>query len=308
MDRFQTAMRRFKQLAPTFEEFHPSRDTDELAPLPHIEYTQTRTVAVPLSRLRDQRILAGFQEGPFLESYKVLRTQVMHRLRENGWNVVGVTSPKEQEGKTLTAINLAISMAMDVTQTVLLVDGDLRQPQVHEAFGLQPEHGLSDYLLHHTPIKECLVHPNIGRFVMLPGGSKLLGSTEILTAPSMIALVNELKYRYASRMVVFDLPPVLTSADTLAFAPNLDAVLLVVEEGKTQKEDLQHTLHMLKGTAPVLGTVLNKSGASNLSSKTVQKILSLSPAPKHDVDHHRSTSLNVRFGNKNSSNRTLKKV
>ena len=300
MDRFQTAMRRFKQLAPHSEELHSQSHSDTASPLPRIMYSQTRSVRVPLARLREQRILAGFQEGPFLESYKILRTQVMYRLRENGWNVLAVTSPREQEGKTLTAMNLAISMAMDVTQTVLLVDGDLRQPKIHEVFGFQTEYGLSDYLLEQVSIKECLVHPSIGRFVILPGGTRVSGTTELLTSPKMVSLVNELKYRYASRMVIFDITPVLTSADTLAFAPYVDAILLVIEEGKTQREDLQQTLQLLKGTAPVLGTVLNKSGAGTLSLKHAQKIWDSSPSPKDDPGHGNSSSLTVHYGKKST--------
>lgn len=296
MDRFQTAMKRFKQTASHTENRHSLGNEDAPFSIPHIVYTETRSVSVPLSRLREQRILAGFEDGPFLESYKVLRTQVLYRLRENGWNVLGITSPREQEGKTLTAINLAISMAMDMTQTVLLVDSDLRHPTIHEAFGFQPEHGLSDYLLHQVPIKECLVHPSIGRFVVLPGGARLSGPTEVLTSPKMVSLVNEFKHRYASRIVVFDIPPVLTSADTLAFAPSMDAMLLVIEEGKTQREDLQQSLQLLKGTAPILGTVLNKSGGLTISSKTAKKLWESSPSPKNAPGQDRSSSLEVHYG------------
>lgn len=300
MDKFQTAMKRFKQSAPHTENIHSPGNEDAPSSMPHIIYTETRSVSIPISRLREQRILAGFEDGPFLESYKVLRTQVLYRLRENGWNVLGITSPREQEGKTLTAINLAISMAMDMTQTVLLVDSDLRHPTIHEAFGFQPEHGLSDYLLHHVPIKECLVHPSIGRFIVLPGGARVSGATEFLTSPKMVSLVNEFKHRYASRMVVFDIPPVLTSADTLAFAPFMDAILLVIEEGKTQREDLQQSLQLLKGTAPILGTVLNKSGGLTLSSKTAKKMWASSPSPKADPSQDRSSSLEVQYGKKSS--------
>jgi len=308
MDRFQSAMKRFKKIAPNTENVHSQGNDEEPSSLPPIIYTETRSISVPISHLREQRILSGFQEGPFLESYKVLRTQVLHRLRENGWNVLGVTSPREQEGKTLTAINLAISMAMDVTRTVLLVDSDLRHPTIHEAFGFQPEHGLRDYLLHHVPIKECLVHPDIGRFIVLPGGARVSGATEFLTSPKMISLVNELKHRYASRMVVFDIPPVLTFADTLAFAPFMDAILLVIEEGNTQREDLQQSLQLLKGTAPVLGTVLNKSGALALSSKTAKKMWASSPPPKDNPGQGTQSSLQVHFGKSANPSRTLRKM
>jgi capsular exopolysaccharide synthesis family protein len=190
----------------------------------------------------------------------MLRTQVMHRLRENNWNVLGVTSPGEGEGKTLTATNLAISIAMETTQTVLLVDADLRNPSAQSLFGLEGLRGLVDYLLDDVPVSELLLHPGIDRFAFLPGGRSLAHSTETLTSPKMTALVRELKHRYASRIIVFDLPPLLRVADVLAFSPYTDALLLVVEEGHTTTEDVERAVQLVKGATPVLGTVLNKAG------------------------------------------------
>ena len=94
---------------------------------------------------------------------------MMQRLRENDWNVVGVTSPAHGEGKTLTAVNLAVCLAMEAAQTVLLVACEFRNPSVHEVFGLKMS-GLADYLLDNQPLEDLLVHPRIGRFVLLPGG------------------------------------------------------------------------------------------------------------------------------------------
>ena len=99
----------------------------------------------------------------FKDAYRMLRTRVLQTLRENNWTSVAVTGPASGCGKTLTAINLAISLAMEVTHTVLLVDLDLRKPSIHEYFGYQPETGLSDYLLNDTPINQIMFSPNIER-------------------------------------------------------------------------------------------------------------------------------------------------
>src|SRR5829696_6745924 len=88
--------------------------------IPPIIYTRTRSVAVPVSVLRHRRLMAAYEKGPFVDAFKILRTQIMHRLRENDWNVVGVTSPGHGEGKTLTSANLAVCLAMETAQTVLL--------------------------------------------------------------------------------------------------------------------------------------------------------------------------------------------
>jgi Mrp family chromosome partitioning ATPase len=142
---------------------------------------------------------------------------------------------------------------------VLLIDADLRKPSVHRLFGLDHEKGLADVLLDEEPVEQVLVHPGIGRFVLLPGGRAVLRSAETLTSPRMRALVDEVKHRYPSRIVVFDLPPVLTSADVLAFGPFLDALLLVTGEGMTRRHDIGESIVRLKGAVPIIGTVLNQA-------------------------------------------------
>jgi capsular exopolysaccharide synthesis family protein len=240
---------------------------------PPIVYSRTRSLDIPPSLLRQQRVMAASDKGPFVDAIKILRTQVMHRLRENNWNVLGITSPGHGEGKTLTAVNLAVSLAMETTQTVLLVDGDLRSPSIHEVFGLENSMGLADYLLDGQPVEDLLVHPGIGRFVLLPGGRAISNSTEILTSPKMLALVEELKHRYPARIVIFDLPPLLHTADVLAFSPYTDALLFVVEEGKTTAEQLQRALSLVKNSRPVLGTVLNKAGQMSTTPSAMRKLL-----------------------------------
>lgn len=231
------------------------------------QYTRSRSTDAPKNLLREQRVISAFDNSEFSDAYKILSTQVLHRLRENHWNALAVSSPNAGEGKTLTAINLAISLAKEVTYTVLLVDADLRDPSIHRYFGLQPELGLSDYLLHDVPLTDLLIHPaGIPRFVILPGGKPLTNSTEMLNSPKMTHLVDELKSRYASRIVLFDVPPLLSSADTLAFSPYVDAALLVIEEGKTGANDAQRASALLANTQ-LIGTVLNKS-RSTLSTNT----------------------------------------
>lgn len=223
-----------------------------------IRYTRTRTIAIAPDLLREQRIVAGFDSGAYKDAYKILCTQILQRLRDNGWNALAVTSPGSREGKTLTAINLAISLGREVDQTVLLVDADLRAPRIHRYLGLPPGPGLSDFLVSGTPMQDILVHPGLGRFVILPGGKPLLNSSEMLGSQKMMSLVQELKNRYPSRIVIFDLPPVLSAADALAFSPYVDAAILVVEEGGSDRDEVQRAAEMLSSTQ-LIGTVLNKS-------------------------------------------------
>ena len=275
MDRFRTALQLHQEqqgqpgTRPQAEQAVGSQTLP-----PPIVYTRTRSLDIPLSVLRQRRVMAAYDRGPFVDAFKILRTQVMQRLRENNWNVVGVTSPGHGEGKTLTAVNLAVSLAMETSQTVLLVDADLRSPSIHEVFGLDDCPGLADYLLDNQPVEDLLVHPGIGRFVLLPGGRAISNSTEILTSPKMLALVEEFKNRYPARIVIFDLPPLLHTADVLAFSPYTDALLFVVEEGKTTAEQLQRALLLVKNSRPVLGTVLNKAGKMATTAASMRKLLS----------------------------------
>lgn len=261
MSQLRVALERFKQQQKEqankawANSLHSGKDS----PL-SITYTQTRSIDISEQEMQERRVLSGFQGGPFVDAYKILRTQVAHRLREHHWNALGITSPSEGEGKTLTAVNLALSLAMEVTQTVLLVDANLRNPTIHDVFGLGDCSGLADYLLDDIPVEDLLVNPGINRFVLMPGGRAIQNSAEFLTSPKMVSLVDEFKNRYQSRIIIFDLPPLLQSADVLAFSPYTDAILLVVEEGKTSVDDVKRAMDMTKKTTPILGTVLNKAG------------------------------------------------
>ena len=276
MEPLHSAMERFKRE----EQRRPTPVVLKAAPprvgkdaVQDIVYTQTRTVDIADEVLRERRVLAGFERGPFLDAYKILRTQVMHRLREHGWNVLGITSPSKQEGKTLTAVNLAISLAMDTTQTVLLVDADLTNPSAHQAFGIEECGGLVDYLLDGIPVEHLLIHPGIGRFVLMPAGRPIKNSAEALTSPKMASLVEEFKHRYPSRIVLFELPPLRQTADVLAYSPDTDARLLVVEDGKTTSEEIERALQLVKGSTPVLGTVLNKAGKGHMTPAAMKRML-----------------------------------
>jgi exopolysaccharide/PEP-CTERM locus tyrosine autokinase len=233
-----------------------------------INYTKTRVLTSDESLLRENRVVSAMARGPVVDAYKILCIQVLQRLRERKGNALAVVSPGEDEGKTLTAINLAISLAQEVDQTVLLVDANLREPAVHKYFGFTPEAGFSDYLIHGVSLDRLLVNPGIDRLVILPGGRPLHNSAEMLGSMKMEALVLELKSRYPSRIVLFDLPPVLSVADAMAFAPYVDAALMVVQENKTSRAEVQRSAEMLK-SVDLLGTVLNMAAEAAVPEEDV---------------------------------------
>ena len=221
-------------------------------------YTVTKNLPVDFDYLRENHVVIGANYPEVAEEYKLLRTHILHKTKNENLNTIMFTGARPNEGKSLTIINMAISIAQEIDQTVLLVDADLRNPCIHKYFGLSGKRGLVDFFKGGLPIPELLIHPEqIGKLVILPGGKPVGNAAELITSPQMVDLVHELKHCYHDRYVLFDLPPLLNFADALAFAPLVDGIVVVAEAGRTTREDLSQSLEMLQNFN-VLGIVLNK--------------------------------------------------
>jgi protein-tyrosine kinase len=221
-------------------------------------YTQTKILCLDRRCLEKHRLMTLLDDPEAMDCYNLLRTQVLEKTRDKALNTIMITSVVDGEGKTITAINLAVSMAREVKQTVLLVDADLRNPKIHHYLGCPVEKGLSDHFLNDVPVAELLVNPGLAKMVVLPVGKRLSGSTDILGSPKMENLVAELKRRYPERYVIFDCPPLLTAPDALIFSSYVDGVILVVEAGKTPREQVHKAVELLEARN-ILGLVMNKS-------------------------------------------------
>lgn len=228
------------------------------APARRVQYSQTRAISVSPDVLAARHISAGQERSALAEAFKRLRTQILQRMRGRGQNALGVSSPRAGAGKTTVALNLAVHAAMEADWTVLLVDADVRRPGLCAALGVEPLPGLAEYLANDEPLERLLVHPGFGRCVLLPAGAPLANPSELLGSARMEALAAELKRRYPDRLVIFDLPALLDSADGIAVLPWVEALLLVVEEGRSAAEDVLRAAK-LAGGERLLGTVLNKS-------------------------------------------------
>jgi protein-tyrosine kinase len=220
-------------------------------------YTDTKVVKCNPDILHQNRVISVCTRDES-DRLKILRTQVLNQMSEEGKNVLLVTSAGPGEGKTLTAINLAISFSHQFNKTVLLVDANIRNPSIHKYFGLDEGLGLSDYLLNHASLTDCLINPGMDRIVIFRAGTPRTNSAELLGSQRMQALLGEMKGRYPDRFIIFDSASILTSADPLVFANFVDGILIVVEAEKTKKEDLLKVMEMMKNK-PIIGTVLNKS-------------------------------------------------
>ncbi len=222
---------------------------------------RTRLLPSAPKRLADNRLVAQDNSGGLADTFRLLRTQVLHRMDEKGASTLAVCSANSGEGKSLVACNLAISLALNVDRHVLLVDLDLRRPSIGGYFGLEPPYGLGDYLKDRRPLADCLLRPGLERLVLLPTLRPLQLSSEILSSPKMKSLAEELKNRYPDRIVIYDMPPLLATDDFLSFAPLIESALLVVEENKTPKGDIARCLELIPPDK-LLGSVLNKARSS----------------------------------------------
>lgn len=225
----------------------------------NISYTQTQVQEASPSALEARRVISGHYNNPQSAVFRMLRTQVLQKMRTNRWQSLGITSPTAGEGKSMVACNLAVAIAMELNQTVLLVDMDLRNPSVATYFNTNVELGLRDYLEQDIDLPQVLVNPGIKRLVLLPGLGRAEDSAELLSSPKMASLVSDIKSQYDSRMIIFDMPPLLQTDDVLLSSNYLDAGLLVLEDGKNNESNLKKALQLLEGTH-LLGTVINKSG------------------------------------------------
>ena len=223
-----------------------------------LRYSATRRVQLDEGVLSMNRIIAGDIHDPRVEAYRQLRSQVLISMKRNSWHTMAITSAQENAGKTLTAINLAICMSQEVTNTVMLVDLDLRTPHVHTALGIDIDKGIVDHLLHDEPLENILVNPEFPRLVVLPGLPQGSHSSEILSSPEMSVFMDDITNRYPDRIIIFDLPPLLRNDDAIVFVPKADAFLFVVEQGVTRADEIERSLQLL-GPSKMMGTILNKA-------------------------------------------------
>jgi capsular exopolysaccharide synthesis family protein len=194
-------------------------------------------------------------------AYNVLRTRALQRIRSHNWQSILVTSAGPNEGKTLTATNLAISLARDVNQSTVLVDLDLTRSSVAKYLGinLDIKAGVGDYLLGKAKFDEIVYCPDgLDRLAIVPNCEPVPNSSDLLGSPKMKAFVSRIAKLSEQSIVIYDMPPVLACDDVLAFCPSVDAVLVVVAQGRTGRTALEKTMRMLS-EFEILGVVLNLS-------------------------------------------------
>ncbi len=192
-------------------------------------------------------------------AYRIIRARLLHRIQANNWTTIAVTSPEAGEGKTLTSINLALSLARDSTHSVFLIDLDMRNPSVCAYLGVQPPQELLTYFSSAGPAQQAPLF-SIGVENLAIAGSVTpsnLGS-DLLSDGRLERLIDEIRGFARKPIVLLDLPPILVTDEAISLAPKVDATLLTVSEGKTRRDSLVRTKQLLAEFTSA-GIVLNRS-------------------------------------------------
>jgi Mrp family chromosome partitioning ATPase len=219
------------------------------------------SVSVDPRGCRDSRVLLGDTsdgDAAATAAYRILRTRLLHRARTERWTTIAVTSACANDGKTLTAINLALSMAREKSREIVLLDLDMRNPSVCRVLGVHPPYDLGVHLEKGEGERELFF--SIGSDNLLIAGSDAPRprASELLSSSRFDDLLGMIRTGTVNPVILIDLPPVLLTDDALVVAPKVDAVLVVASQGVTGRADLSKALNLLS-EFPIAGVVLNRA-------------------------------------------------
>ena len=215
-----------------------------------------QTYEITTKHLSLNRIITYDDSDSNIESYRLLRTQFIRKMKSDDLVTLGITSSNAGEGKSLTAVNLALSLAKSSELEVILIDGDIARPTVHKLLGIDTEWGLIDVIKETVELGSVILKLNIPNLWVIPGRFERLSLLDQTSSSRIDSLISSI-VNAPGRVVIVDLPPVLAKDDTLAIAMHLDAIILIVEEDSTRTKELTRSVELLE-PCNLIGTVLNK--------------------------------------------------
>jgi exopolysaccharide/PEP-CTERM locus tyrosine autokinase len=258
----ETAARQVPEVPVSFaRETAPVDTSAAAAPEPH-----SRRVALDLETLnRAGLITPAGQRSRVADEYRVIKRPLLANATGKGvsrvanGNLIMVTSALPGEGKSFTAVNLAMSIAMELDHTVLLVDADVARPSVPRMLGLEPTKGLLDVLVDESvKLRDVLMRTDVEKLTLLQAGTQHPRATELLASDAMYALLDEMAQRYSDRIIIFDSPPLLVTTESRVLATHMGQVVVVVEAKRTQQSAVKQAIATIEA-CPVKMMVLNKS-------------------------------------------------
>jgi capsular exopolysaccharide synthesis family protein len=254
-------------VAPAPHVWNPA--TAPAAPAPSFEAPAERPAPpAPATGMLDPHLVAALAPHSLAaEQYRSLRTRIKRAENGRAVRAIIVTSPAKGDGKSLTAANLALTMAQEYQQRVLLLDADLRRPTVHRLLAINDGPGLSDVLTGAVDVNQALVSLPGHHLTVLPAGTPPNHPAELLGSAAMRRLLDTLRTRFDR--ILIDMPPVAPLADLHILAPMADGVLMIVRAGVTPKPAIERALSGLD-MSKVLGLVLNETGGNATDRETYE--------------------------------------
>jgi protein-tyrosine kinase len=218
-----------------------------------------RKVELDLALMREMGLVtAASGRTTLLEDFRIIKRPLLQRAfgergpQDQPGNLIMITSSLPGEGKTYCAINLAMSIAMELDHTVLLVDADVARPSVLRTLGLPAQRGLMDILLDDKlDMADVMLRTNVDTLSILPAGTSTPRATELLASSAMNALVHEIANRYPDRIVIFDSPPLLLTSESRVLASHMGQIVVVVESETTTQHAVKEALRQLEGCSNV---------------------------------------------------------
>lgn len=219
-------------------------------------------VRCDFSKFGKHRIISNEQD-PVLNAYRILRTRILQKMEEHNWKTIAVVSPGAGAGKSVTAINLSIAIGSKQGSRATLVDLDFYRPRIAQYLGIKEPPSVIDFFEGSKTLHDVTLKPDLADVLVLANERVSRRGAEFLTSAKSDELIARAVNEYHSRVVVFDMSPLLGCDDSIAFLPKVDCVLLVAASGQTRVPELKEALRLL-GNTNVIGTVLNKAPSSSL--------------------------------------------
>lgn len=242
-----------------------SRDAARTDAMPSMRFDPLPTVEISADACEQNRVLvmeSQLREFPTADAaYRLLRSRLQNRLKQNNWFSLAIASPSQSDGKSITSLNLAVSIAREKQKPVYLLDLDMRNPSICRFLGVRDIRPLPDYFQGKARAEEVLFQTNLPNFIIAGALEPADNASELLAGPRLGELLTHIRFRSPNAFVLVDLPPVNVTDEALLVGPRVDAFLMVVSEGKTERKNLAQALITL-GEFTVAGVVVNRSSDS----------------------------------------------
>jgi Mrp family chromosome partitioning ATPase len=242
----------------------PAGRAQQAAPINPDLRLRPLAVTVDARLCQERRILfrgSGEADGAAVAAYRMLRTRLLHRALAKSWSRIAITSAGPNDGKTLTALNLALSMAREKSRDIVLLDMDMRNPSICRMLGIHPPCELREYLERGERMDQLFFSIGSDNLLIAGGTIPTENASELLASPRFDELLRRVTQGTANPIMLIDLPPVLLTDDALVVAPKVDAMLVVASEGLTGRAELHKAFDLL-ADFPIAGVVLNRAARS----------------------------------------------